>query len=60
MKNILLKYFDKSQVNGVFGNDLVMQYYEKNKQSVRKITRFDIFNLQYIYLGGCCKYLMIF
>ena len=48
MKNILLKYFENSQVNGVFGNDLVMQYYEKNKQSVRKITRFDIFNLQYI------------
>ena len=25
-----------------------MDYYQKNKIAVRKITRFDIFNLQYI------------
>jgi hypothetical protein len=24
-----------------------MEYYEKNKASVKRITRFDIFNLQY-------------
>lgn len=48
MKDILKKYFTKSQVNGVYGNDLVMKYYQKNKESVKKITRFDIFNLQYI------------
>lgn len=48
MKEILKKYFTKSQVNGVYGNDLVMKYYQKNKESVKKITRFDIFNLQYI------------
>jgi hypothetical protein len=24
-----------------------MEYYEKNKKAVEKITRFDIFNLQY-------------
>ena len=47
MNNILRKYFHSFKVNGVFGNDLVMEYYNKNKESVRKITRFDIFNLQY-------------
>ena len=48
MKDILSKYFAKTQVNGVYGNDLVMEYYRKNKESVEKITRFDIFNFQYI------------
>tara|TARA_B100000482_G_scaffold64582_1_gene45170 strand:- start:294 stop:1061 length:768 start_codon:yes stop_codon:yes gene_type:complete len=48
MKDILRKYFAKTQVNGVYGNDLVMEYYKKNKESVKKITRFDIFNFQYI------------
>ena len=48
MNDILSKYFAKTQVNGVYGNDLVMEYYKKNKESVKKITRFDIFNFQYI------------
>ena len=48
MKDILSKYFAKTQVNGVYGNGLVMEYYKKNKGSVKKITRFDIFNFQYI------------
>ena len=48
MNDILSKYFAKTQVNGVYGNDLVMKYYKKNKESVEKITRFDIFNFQYI------------
>lgn len=48
MNDILSKYFAKMQVNGVYGNDLVMEYYKKNKESVEKITRFDIFNFQYI------------
>lgn len=41
------KYFDKVEMKGVAGNDKVMAYYEENKKSVAKITRFDIFNLQY-------------
>ena len=48
MNDILSKYFAKTKVNGVYGNDLVMEYYKKNKESVKKITRFDIFNFQYI------------
>ena len=34
-------------MKGVGGNEKVMAYYEANKKSVEKITRFDIFNLQY-------------
>ena len=48
MKDILRKYFVKSEVKGVYGNDIVMEYYKKNKESVKKITRYDIFNLQYL------------
>ena len=39
--------FSKVESKGVFGNDVVMKYYEENKKSVAKIMRFDIFNLQY-------------
>lgn len=39
--------FSKVEAKGVNGNEKVMTYYEKNKKSVEKITRFDIFNLQY-------------
>jgi ubiquinone/menaquinone biosynthesis C-methylase UbiE len=39
--------FDKVEMKGVAGNGKVMEYYENNKKSVRKIMRFDILNLQY-------------
>jgi SAM-dependent methyltransferase len=39
--------FSKVDVKGVFGSPVVMQYHEQNKASVQRITRFDIFNLQY-------------
>lgn len=41
------KYFEKVEMKGIGGNEKVMAYYEENKKSVQKITRFDIFNLQY-------------
>jgi SAM-dependent methyltransferase len=49
MRGILTEVFDADKVEllGVFGNQKVMDYYEKNKASVRRFTRFDIFNLQY-------------
>lgn len=49
MKGILAEVFDAKKVEmlGVFGNHKVMAYYEMNKASVRRFTRFDIFNLQY-------------
>jgi len=47
MRGVLKTSFDKYELKGVFGNDKVMDYYNKNKESVRKITRFDILNFQH-------------
>ncbi len=41
------KYFSSVDSMGVYGNKKIMDYYEANKASVAKITRFDIFNLQH-------------
>ena len=41
------KYFSQVSMKGVSGNEKVMQYYEQNKQSVNRLMRWDIFNLQY-------------
>ena len=32
---------------GVVGNDKIMEYYQKNRAGVERITRFDIFDLQH-------------
>jgi 2-polyprenyl-3-methyl-5-hydroxy-6-metoxy-1,4-benzoquinol methylase len=40
-------FFSKVSIQGVLGSEPVMQYYKENKKSVEKITRLDIFNLQY-------------
>ncbi len=40
------KIFPNVQMKGITGNDKVMAYYEENKRSVKRITRFDILNLQ--------------
>lgn len=47
LQQLIAKYFSKLEQQGVHGNDKVMQYYNQNKKAVQKITRFDIFNLQY-------------
>jgi len=41
------RFFSATEVKGVFGNDKVMTYYEKNKQGVESNTRWDFLNLQY-------------
>jgi hypothetical protein len=48
LETVLLKSFQSVEKLGVSGNAKIMEYYNKNKASVRKITRFDVFNLQYI------------
>ena len=48
MLELLKSVFDNVALKGVRGNEKVMDYYYKNKKSVEWITRFDIFNLQYI------------
>jgi SAM-dependent methyltransferase len=47
LKDLCSRFFDHVEMRGVKGNDKVMTYYEKNKASVEKITRFDFLNLQY-------------
>lgn len=44
---LLRLHFQEVEKTGVFGNDKIMAYYAINKKSVQRITRFDIFNLQY-------------
>jgi 2-polyprenyl-3-methyl-5-hydroxy-6-metoxy-1,4-benzoquinol methylase len=46
LKNLALKYFAKAQMKGITGNDKVMKYYDENKKSVAKFTRWDILDLQ--------------
>ncbi len=47
LDNLLREKFSDVEKLGVFGNDKIMKYYENNRKSVEKITRWDIFNLQY-------------
>ncbi len=47
LDQLLKKSFAAVQKRGVAGNEKIMEYYRKNRASVEKITRFDIFNLQY-------------
>ena len=39
--------FSTVEMKGITGNAKVMKYYDQNRKSVERITRFDIFNLQY-------------
>lgn len=46
--SILISHrFSKVEELGVTGNSTVMEYYEQNRSSVRRITRFDILDLQH-------------
>ena len=47
LRNLLECYFSSVEAYGVVGNEKVMAYFEKNRQSVRKITRFDFLDLQH-------------
>ena len=47
MHEIVVNVFNNIELKGVFGNAKVMEYYEKNKESVSRITKWDIFNMQH-------------
>lgn len=47
MKVLMESVFPHLELKGVFGNEKIMDYYEKNKEAVARITRWDIFNMQY-------------
>ncbi len=46
-RELCAKYFADIKAFGISGNEKVWQYFEENKKSVAKITKWDIFNLQY-------------
>lgn len=39
--------FSQVEVLGIYGNEEIDAYYEKNKSAVNEITKYDIFNLQH-------------
>ncbi len=43
---MLRKYFSKVEMKGVYGSSRVNEYFERNKASVQKYKRLDIFNLE--------------
>lgn len=47
LEELTREVFSKVTPLGITGNEKALAYYEMNKKSVQKITRFDIFNLQY-------------
>jgi 2-polyprenyl-3-methyl-5-hydroxy-6-metoxy-1,4-benzoquinol methylase len=47
LRSLAATIFPIVELKGITGNKKVMDYYEQNKRSVRRITQFDIFNLQY-------------
>ena len=47
LTNLARKAFLKVEMLGITGNEKVMRYYEENKQSVNKMMKWDVFNLQY-------------
>ncbi len=47
LRNLLECHFSSVEAYGVVGNEKVMDYFEKNRQSVRRITRYDFLDLQH-------------
>jgi len=47
LESLLSSYFQTIEKLGVFGNNKISAYYEKNKASVARITRLDPLKLQY-------------
>ena len=47
LESLAATIFSEVKLKGITGNDKVMSYYEQNKKSVQKFTRWDILNLQY-------------
>jgi len=39
--------FEEVEMKGITGNDKVWEYYERNKHSVERITKWDVLKLQY-------------
>lgn len=47
MHTAIETHFSRFSLRGIYGNEKVRDYYGRNKASVQRITRYDVFNLQY-------------
>lgn len=47
LQQLLGNFFPRVEALGVFGNEKVMDYYERNRRGVERITRFDLLDLQH-------------
>lgn len=47
LEQLARKFYFNVEVKGIAGNEKVMTYYEENKRSVNRFTRWDIFDLQH-------------
>lgn len=47
LTDLAKKYFQQVTMKGLAGNDKVMEYYERNRKSVARLMRWDIFDLQH-------------
>lgn len=47
LEGLARKVFSHATMKGITGNNKVMKYYEENKRSVRRITRWDFLDLQH-------------
>ncbi|WP_424962317.1 class I SAM-dependent methyltransferase [Ekhidna sp.] len=49
------KYFEKVEMKGIAGNEKVMEYHERNRLSVQRLMRFDVFDLQHRLPAGLLR-----
>lgn len=54
-KNLLGCSFEKIEALGVFGNEKVNEYYQKNKDSVRAVLKYDLLRLEKNLPRWCLK-----
>ena len=47
LQTLAQSVFSKVEMKGIAGDPLVMEYYERNKKAVQRLTRWDVLNLQY-------------
>ncbi len=56
LKSMANEIFPKVEMLGISGNEKVMTYHEENRQSVEKVMKWDILNLQYRLPAFMLKY----
>ena len=47
LTDLASEMFNDVQMKGIGGNKKVLKYHERNRQSVQRIMKWDIFNMQY-------------